>query len=154
MTQSQHGHPYAYAPPAPARKARRWPWIVGIAVAFLVGTGVGGASDGDSSPAAVASSPQQAPAAPYVPAVVEPQIPEGSFGNGVYEVGTDIEPGKYLSPGAEPGSIMGCYIHIKDGDRYLEQKVVDEGQIRITVPESAQGAELDSRDCQSFTKVG
>ena len=34
------------------RKSRRWPWLVGIAAALLIGTGIGAAGGTDTEPAA------------------------------------------------------------------------------------------------------
>jgi hypothetical protein len=46
--QAAVGYPPAM-PPAPS-KARKWPWIVGIVVAFLVGVGMGGSSESTPAP--------------------------------------------------------------------------------------------------------
>lgn len=56
-----HGHgqynPYtASLPAAEPQKPRRWPWIVGVVVAFLLGVAVGGAGESTSS-----ATPSSAP---------------------------------------------------------------------------------------------
>jgi hypothetical protein len=97
-------------PPAPPAKSRRWPWILGIVVAFLVGTGVGGAAD-RSTPA---SSPQLAPPAAAAPAEVAaeeaPPVSDGSISDGTHEVGVDVEPGRYKTAGPDKSAIVPmCY---------------------------------------------
>lgn len=114
--------PYAgqHAAPVAPRKPRRWPWVLGIVVAFLLGTGVGGAS-GRPAPAA-SSTPQAvplpvvtAPAAPAVvapaaPAAVEPAGPATTVSDGSYEVGTDMAAGRYKTSGPDKSSVIpNCY---------------------------------------------
>lgn len=105
-------------PPAPAiKKTRRWPWVVGIIAALFVGIGIGGA--GESSPPAATSYTPPAPAAPaYEPSsaptvALAPPAPTGpatTFSDGVYEVGADIEAGRYKTTGPDgSGFIDSCY---------------------------------------------
>lgn len=153
------------APPAPQKPTgpRRWPWITGIAAAFVVGLAIGNAGDASTAPVAQSSPPatHSAPtysaptySAPVVTAEPEPAAPDGSFTNGIYEVGDEVAPGEYKSVGPEPGAFGLCYIHVKSGEHYLEQKVVNDGQVRIKILPSWAGAELDVSGCQPFAKVG
>lgn len=115
--------------------------------AFLVGISLGGASGGSSSPAAVSSAPaHQAPVEEARPA------PAGTVTNGVYEIGADVEPGKYRSSGAEESSFQLCYVDVQRGGAYLLQEVVPDGQVRITLEQSWKGSNLKISGCQPFMK--
>ncbi|WP_116048645.1 hypothetical protein [Amycolatopsis palatopharyngis] len=110
-------HPPAVAETSQAAKTRKWPWILAVAAAFVVGTGAGAATS--SSPRTASPSSEAAPspvtetvtAPPETVTVAPPEPvqtgPLTEFSDGVYEVGTDIEAGKYKTQGASDG--IPCY---------------------------------------------
>src|SRR5690606_39651864 len=60
---------------------RRWPWIVGVVVAFLLGVAVGGAGESASSAPAYEPAPTTVESADLPPSLVEqapPAAPERS----------------------------------------------------------------------------
>lgn len=168
-----HGHgqynPYtASLPAAEPQKPRRWPWIVGVVVAFLLGVAVGGAGESASSAPAYEPAPTTVESADLPPSLVEqapPAAPEpapapapaesaGGFGNGTYEIGDEVQPGKYKSPGPESGLFELCYVDVQRGDDFLLQEVSNDGQVRIEIRESWKGALMEVSGCQPFAKVG
>jgi hypothetical protein len=90
--------------PQPPKQKRRWPWIVGGILAFFVLVGAcnsGAKPSNNSAPyygpsgstaAATAAAPAQAP---------KPSGPLTQFGDGTYEVGKDVAPGRYKTPGPD-----------------------------------------------------
>lgn len=130
-TRSPEGQPtWPYQPPAPtahaapAPKGRKVLKRVGMAGAFLV-TFLFGYSVGDQ-PDAASTSSYSAPAASApaydslptyeapAPAVEQaPVLPSGpltTFSDGTYEVGVDVEPGRYKTPGSGGSGIFeSCY---------------------------------------------
>ncbi len=109
--------------PMPKPRSRRWLWIGGIVVTFAVGVGVGGAGEKPAGAKAAAArtvtvtapappaDTVTAPAPAPVTVIEEPPPPPGpaaTIGNGVYEVGVDVAPGRYKTDG--PSGPMGmCY---------------------------------------------
>jgi hypothetical protein len=136
-------HPPQHAPAAPAapakKKRRILPILIPI-VTFVIGIIIGSAASGSgnttpsSQPAAPANTTQpaaqpaaQAPAQP-APAPA-PAGPKTSFGDGTYQVGTDVAAGSYKSTGPRSGGIGMCYwARLKD----------DSGQ-NIIANDSSQG---------------
>jgi hypothetical protein len=116
MSQDAQYDPYAGHLAQPAKKPRRWPWVLGIVAAFVVGTGVGGAGSRTPAPSYATPAPQP-PAAPAqaAPAVVEAPAarsgPATSIGDcSGCEVGVDLEPGRYKTAGPDQSSIIPmCY---------------------------------------------
>jgi hypothetical protein len=155
-------------PPRPPEKPRLGLWArIGLIFGGIVvfGTVVGLANQDSPAPVAAPSAPSATRTAPtytaptYSPPTYSapiqevPTAPDGSFSNGIYEVGDEVAPGEYKSAGPEPGAFSLCYVHVKSGGKYLEQKVVNDGQIRIEILSSWAGAELDVSGCQPFAKV-
>ena len=148
--------PYA-AQPAPKKK-RRWPWIVGAILLLFVVVGV--ASGGDEqttqnrpgTPSGVTSgsggAAAQAPAQQDAPAQ-----PEGAFGPGTYEVGVDIEPGKYKTAGG--GTLGSCYwARLKDTNGELDSIIANgnaQGPTTVTISKTDGAFETT---CESWTKAG
>lgn len=159
MSQHAQYDPYAgqqqYAPPAPPAKSRKWPWILGIVVAFLVGTGVGGAGD-RSTPTPAASSPQLAPAlAEQEPAVEQAPAREvGTIPDGEWLVPSEVTPGRYRSTGPDEGFIEYCQVTTEDknGD-ILEWKNAGRAGSQIIVTVSEKAATVKNSGCGTFTKV-
>lgn len=119
------GFPPPPAPPqhAAPKKPKKWGWILGIIGAFILGNAIGHAGDSATSATAAAPDPTYtAPAPTYsqptfqVPdpatqaAPAQPTGPATTFSDGTYEVGPDIEPGRYKTPGSGGTSIWdSCY---------------------------------------------
>lgn len=120
----QYGQYAPAPPPAPKKQAKRVHWlgVVGIGfLCFLFGIGCH-ASASDSSTPAVSSAPASRPAAPLAqpparvpaPAVeaapaVE-QVAPGTVSDGTYEVGVDMEPGRYKTAGPDQSDAFPmCY---------------------------------------------
>lgn len=100
-------------------------------------------------------APVVAPPAPVVPpAPVAPPVATEPAGitNGIYETGTEVALGTYKSAGPTPGLIKLCYFHLKDGDNYVDQGVVNEGQARVKI--TRKGLEFKSSGCEPWVKVG
>lgn len=108
----QQPPPYMPPPAAAPRKPKRWPWILGIIGALLLGIIIGNAGNPNSGsnsaretvtvrvPADAATGAETAPA----PAQAGPAT---SMGNGTYQVGVDVQPGQYKTAG--PESSLPCY---------------------------------------------
>jgi hypothetical protein len=112
------------AQPAKIKKSRKWPWVLGILVAFGLGAAVGGS--GGSTPAvapaasgsttttvtAVAPAPAPVTVTAQAAAPVAPPAPAGpatSFGDGTFKVGTDIAAGSYKTSGPRDSAMPLCY---------------------------------------------
>jgi hypothetical protein len=125
--------PPAAAPP-PARPRRRWTWAVGgVALGLVIGLAANGGTAAPATRSAAmpptAAAPQTvyvtvpaaapattAPAAAETPAPTAPAGPLTSFSDGTYEVGTDVAPGKYKTPGPASSDILdSCYMEVGDG---------------------------------------
>lgn len=152
-------------PPRPTthiqpKKPRKLFWalvgVVGVVVLLAV---IGSlSSTGDSTPRTAAGAPivPSTAAVQPVPADVTsaPTLSSNSVpGDGVYEVGTDIKPGKYKSPGPT-NDIVGCYYARKNsagvvppgGSNYIH------GQVVVTI--KSTDAEFETQGCQPWVKVG
>jgi hypothetical protein len=114
----------AYPPPHPAPSARapakpkRWPWVLGVIGAFLLGLiiGIAGnpkAKSGTASSTVTVTAPALAPAqgstaAPAAtPPPQQPAGPATRLDSGTYQVGVDVQPGQYKTTG--PASDLPCY---------------------------------------------
>ena len=94
------------------------------------------------------AAPTSAPAAAPAPAA-EPSGPATTVGNGTWEVGTDVAPGKYKSDGVD-GSL--CYYdQTNESGRIVDQGVAPEGPSRTTLK---KGLTFKSSGCQDWVKVG
>lgn len=156
MTQNIGTQPY-WPQPAPAPKAQHMPWwgiaVIGLAC-FLLGLAVGSGPSASKSAAPITTpAPHSATPAPYSVTPTPAPVVNGVT-NGVYKVGDEVAPGEYRSPGPQPNLVSMCYVHVKDGEHYLEQKVSNDGQVRITIPPAWLGAELEISGCQPFVKIG
>jgi hypothetical protein len=170
------------APPLPSApapvKARKWPWIVGIFVAFLLGIGMGGSSDKTPTTSAAGSTvttqtvtvaapaPEQnaQPAVVEAPAVAAPAAaapaasgPKTSFGDGTWVVGEDIQPGTYKTAGATAGVMEFCAVSTHSGDT-TDSPIIDIASananepIRIKVTGKVKAVKASG--CEDFVKVG
>ncbi len=97
--------PYAKAP-RKNKKPRRWPWVLGMVSALFAGIMIGSLLAAASPPATVPTV--TASGAPIVPPAGGLQTetwnvaePEGSYTDGKYEVGAEIQPGTYKTDGSD-----------------------------------------------------
>lgn len=111
---------------------RAWKIVVGLVLGIIVVAALGGAcskpTTGGTVPVAPTTAPASAGRGQYVvpttvplsaPSTSSPPVPQVlGYDEGVYEVGTDIKPGKYKSPGpSSDGPFSGCYYaRLKTGD--------------------------------------
>lgn len=172
--------PQRQAPPAPPRKPRTgWKVTVGVIAGLIVGLAIGGNTSrpvastagtaGSSAPSAsvAAPAPALAPASTVVPAPVsaavpapapEPAAPVGpltSFSDGTYEVGADIAPGKYKTPG--PGStdiLDSCYMEVGDGSGSISGIDQNDNLTGPGVVTLKKGKVFKVRGDCTWTKVG
>ena len=171
LPQQAVGYPPAM-PPFPG-KARKWPWIVGIVVAFLVGVGMGGSSKSaptsTSAAAPAVAAPAAAPAAPLKaaePAAPAQRVgdapaaasgPKTSFGDGTWVVGEDIEPGTYKSAGAQVGIMEFCAVSTHSGDT-TDSPIIDIASANanepIRIKATGKVKAVKASGCEDFVKVG
>lgn len=88
----------------PAKRRRVWPWVVGGTVAVFVAIGT---MSGPSTP----TQPTTTSPSPVLPAPATDGLGVGSYGDGMYEVGTEIQPGTYKTDGPTEqfGTKIPCY---------------------------------------------
>lgn len=127
--------------PAPRRKPKRWPWIVAGVVGVFVIIGVLGTAGKDTTKPTVVTAAPVAPATDTaqptgqvgagITSVVTPPTPDGpvlgtTAKAGRYEVGVDLAPGKYKTPGAS----FCAYALSKDanGNELIAVENVNDGQ--------------------------
>jgi hypothetical protein len=157
--------------PAPKpKKSKKWIHFITYPVLFFIALGIG-ASGNTSDTTTNVSAPQPtatvtesvpAPAktvtAPPVtttvtekPAAPETTEPESTITEGTYEVGVDIQPGKYKTKGDEL-----CYwARLKNLDGSLNSIITNhlgEGAQTVTIKKSDKGFETNG--CGEWTKVG
>lgn len=145
MTMSYQQQPYPYQPqtpppaPAPPKKQRAWPWILLAAVIGLIIIAVA-TSPGDEPSSTSSDSEPTATGAP-VTAPVKPAAPTGpatTMTSGVYQVGVDVQPGRYKTPGPPADDPMGmCYwSRLKDDSGAFESIITNglvEGPGSVTI---------------------
>jgi hypothetical protein len=179
--QVQHGVPTIPAqrqpPPGPSppeeppRAPRRWPWAVGGIVLGLLAGGVVGAlafatitvvaSPPVERTITVAAPPPPAetitvtvPAPPpEAPAAAAPAGPLSTFGDGVWEVGVDIVPGKYKTSGTDS---YGCYYaRLKNNDGSISDIISNGfGQGPVTVTIKDGDGYFETSGCIDWVRAG
>ncbi|MCW0213326.1 MAG: hypothetical protein OJJ54_08200 [Pseudonocardia sp.] len=167
--------PRVAATPGP-RRVRRWPWaglglLVGLAAGVGIGAGGGAQASGTAAAARPATITVTAPApAPVTVTVTAPAAapqtvtvaaaptteaapagPLTTFSDGTYEVGTDVAPGKYKSPGPDGSGMDMCYWRIGNAAGSIDQNDIVQGPGLFTV-KAGKVVEL-SGGC-TWTKVG
>ncbi|EWC63857.1 hypothetical protein UO65_0831 [Actinokineospora spheciospongiae] len=144
-----------------------WPWVAAGASGLAVVVTIGAAAGVASRDAAAASAPEPltrevvttvtetitstATTVSTVTVTVTPPPPPGpavEFTVGTYEVGVDVQPGKYKSPG--PAGSM-CYWARKsaDGSNILDNGL-SEGPVTITIK---AGELIEISGCSVFKKA-
>jgi hypothetical protein len=112
--------PTTPATSSPVKPRRRWPWVVGVVVAFGLGAAVGGAGNTTRPTAAPGGAPAAtvtvtagapAPATVTAPAPAPASVPApdtgGTIGDGTHHVGEDMKAGRWKTTGPTTG--MPCY---------------------------------------------
>lgn len=147
-------------PPIEPRKRRTWPWIVGGALGGLILIVAIAAACAPTvptpnyparsvTPATVPAIavPPPPPAPPATPAA--PAGPRTTFGEGTWEVGVDIAPGKYKTTGT---SGYGCYYaRLKTGDGSMGDIIdnnISQGPATVTI-KSTDGY-FETNGCDSW----
>lgn len=129
-------NPYV-SPPPPKKK---WPWVVGgIIVLIVLGSALGGGRGKPTT--SVASTGQGVANAEPVAAAPAAPVQTGpltQFSDGMYEVGVDIEPGQYTTPGSGgEGILESCYVaRTKDDSGQLKSIIMNDnfnGRKSVTV---------------------
>jgi hypothetical protein len=151
--------------PPPPKRQPRWPWVVGgfMLLLALIGT-VWGNDSGEQTtqnrpgvPSGV--NPDTWNAQPHTvsaataPAAPAQSGPRTSFSSGTYEVGTDIEPGKYKTTGPDSGG--SCYwARLKNTNGDLGSIIANgnaQGPTTVTIAKS--DAAFETNGC-TWTKAG
>lgn len=96
------------------------------------------------------------PPPPPIPTVAVPVAPVTQFGDGKYEVGTDIVPGQYKTPGAPSGVADKCYwARLKDFSGSLRSSLSmgygNKGPDVVVIEPSDKG--FETRACGVWTRV-
>jgi hypothetical protein len=105
---------------SPVKPRRRWPWVVGVVLAFGLGAAVGGAGNTRTTAAqgtasgkatVTVTAPAPAPGTVTAPAPVTapPAAPDtgGTISDGTHHVGEDMKAGRWKTTGPTTG--MPCY---------------------------------------------
>jgi hypothetical protein len=120
MNYQQQPHPQrpAYQPPSPVRptKTRRWPWVIvgvlgGILLLMIIAVAINPPEDVANQPPAgeQSTAPANEPPAKKAPPP-KPAGPAATMTGGMYEVGVDVQPGQYKTPGPSESDLVGlCY---------------------------------------------
>lgn len=156
-----YGSPQPDQPPTPL-KPRRWPWLLGIAAALLVGAAIGGSGGGSSSSSTASSTaarpttswpvPDTTKPTPAAPAAAaEPDLSAG-IPEGEWSVPDQVKPGQYRSTGAKQGIFELCSATTRDAaGNVLDWKTANAGeQVLITV--SSKAATFSNTGCETFVK--
>lgn len=103
--------PQQQPPQQPPKKRRNWPWIVGmIVLAFIVLGVVAAITNPNPTGSATATETAGAPATAAAKAPAKPAGPAGTMNDGVYQVGVDVQAGRYKTTGPPADNPMNmCY---------------------------------------------
>ena len=149
-----------------------WPWTIVISLATL-GLGIGiGLLLPSPSGSTVTASPQVV-APPTAPNVLAPAVPRQSaessasggdvsnrtvWGDGLWIVGVDIEPGIYRSPGAKKGFFELCMVTLRKGAssnvESVEFPIMASADEPIVIEVTADTKAVDINGCEPLTKIG
>lgn len=145
---------------------RAWKIVVGLVLGIIVVAALGGAcskpTTGGTVPVAPTTAPASAGRGQYVvPTTVPLSAPSTSsppvqqvlgYDEGVYEVGPDIKPGKYKSPGPKDDGYSSCYYsRNKTGDGSLNDIIANnlsKGPSVVTI-KSTDGT-FETSGCQPW----
>lgn len=157
--------PFTPTQPAPKpKKSKKWIHFVAYPVLFFVAIGIGSSAGGSDStnPAAANVKPAAtktvtAPAKPQATVTVtqpaptqETTEPVETINEGTYEVGVDIQPGKYKTKGDDL-----CYwARLKDTDGGLDSIIanhIGDGAQTVTIKKT--DAAFETRGCGEWKKA-
>jgi hypothetical protein len=134
--------------PAPQRKRRVWPWIalalVGLCLLGIVVSAVGGRNHATTGVTPTATTKAK-PAASSTTAKAATKAAAVTFGEGSWEVGSEIKPGTYTTTAGDDAY---CYwARLKSFDGELGAVIANGnldpgGRGRIVVKKSDKGLEL------------
>lgn len=163
---------FPYQPqPQIVRKAH-WPLTIVISiVTFLLGFGIGfaarpaGKTSVDASAARTGaelapstSSPVTSQPETEQPADRQHSGPKTQWGDGLWIVGVDIEPGIYRSPGAKKALFELCIVTLREGvannSKALDFPVVANADEPIVVEIPARAKAVQVSGCEPLTKIG
>ncbi|MGE3795957.1 MAG: hypothetical protein AB7I38_18805 [Dehalococcoidia bacterium] len=131
-------------PPSPKRR-KLWPWVVG-GVALVLVT-IAATSGGEPAPT---PAPSNATGQASAPTAAAPSGPATTVDDGTHEVGVDVEPGKYKTPGSSA-----CYwARLKENDGSVGD-IIDNGfSSGPQVTTLRKGEYFQSQGCETWAKVG
>jgi hypothetical protein len=125
--------------------------IAGIVLMIML---IASLSRGSETTHPVAPIPSRSQALPTPQPTLPPTTPAGpltTFGEGVWEVGVDIVPGKYKT-GGDDGGVMGCYYARKktgdDSSGDILGQDYSHGPITVTIKDS--DGYFDTSGCQDW----
>lgn len=137
---------YQAQPPAPPKKKHRLRWVFGLGgviLLIIVIVSVNSSSDGgDTADTPAEGQPAEAPvtepAEPAEPVEPESVGPATTITGGVYEVGVDVQPGQYKTPGPPEDDLVGsCYwARLKDDSGSFDALIANgnlEGPGSVTI---------------------
>ena len=129
----------------PAAKRRRWPWVLGGLFAFVMFVVIANSGGSNSTTTTTSAAPAAAPAQQSAPSAAAPASNTDQFTSGTYQVGSDIQPGRYKTPG---GSFCGWSRDSSD-DGQLSSIIANDivqGPGSVTIKSSDKFVEF-SGDC-------
>lgn len=132
--------------------------IIGVACAIMLGACAIGlaltmSADPDKGGAFVTPTTTSAPGASHSGVAAKPKVP--TIGPGIWQVGPDVKPGKYKTPGASDSAIPMCYWDVRKGSEEGEigaQGVTNEASAQGVVT-LAKGQWFNTSGCKPWTLV-
>lgn len=127
--------PQSATPVTPVKPRRRWPWVIGVIVAFGLGAAVGGAGNTTRTTAApgaatvTVTAPGTVTAPAPVPVTAPPAAPDtgGTISDGTHHVGEDMKAGRWKTTGPTNG--IGCYWARLKNDSGDFQAIITNGAV-------------------------
>lgn len=136
---------------------RRLPYLVRLplVLAAVVAALVIGYKVSHQQPAQVGPAAPSAPSA-AAPAAAAPAAAAGTIGDGVWIVGTDIQPGAYRSPGAPAGGYCMWSRHSSTAGGPFDAITASDGSKTGPMLVTVQSADklFRTHGCAPFTKIG
>lgn len=146
--------------PAPPRRKPAWPWVllaVGIVLVLVCSVSMVSArlisEERVIQPIRPSSSATEAaPIAPTSTATAAPAAP-GQIGEGTYEVGPEVAPGKYKSAGATPSAFQLCTWVVKGSDGKVVDLGTANGENEQQIVTLKAGQTFESSGCKPWVKA-
>jgi hypothetical protein len=105
-------------------------------------------------PSSTSPTTEAPPPPPPATTVAAPPPSTDIPGDGVFEIGTDVKPGKYHTAGPSGDNPVGCYYAYTKADGTIVDNNIVNGPATITILSSRVGLSFESSACQTWTKVG